>query len=59
MRGFVLLNIKDQCFPSYRNQLIDLQCKSIDLFLYDGEHWSLMGYFERILLLICMLWQFI
>ena len=34
--------INDQCFPSYRNQSIDLQCKSIDSFLYDGEHWSLM-----------------
>ena len=22
---------------------IDFQCKSIDWFLYDGKHWSLMG----------------
>ena len=35
--------ISDQCSPSYRNQLIDLQNKSIDYFLYDGEHWLLMG----------------
>ena len=33
----------DQCSPSHRNQSIDLQCKSIDWFLYDGEHWSLLG----------------
>ena len=30
-------------FPIYRNQSIDLYCKSIDWFLYDEEHWSLMG----------------
>ena len=30
-------------FPSYRNQSIDLQSKSIDWFLYDREHRSLMG----------------
>ena len=35
--------INDQCFSSYRNQLIDLLSKSIDWFQYDGEHWSLMG----------------
>ena len=34
--------INDQCSPSYRNQSIDLQFKSIDWFLYDGEHKSLM-----------------
>ena len=28
--------------PSYRNQSIDLQYKSIDWFLYDGEHSLLM-----------------
>ena len=39
----VVKPISDQCSPSYGNQLIDLQCKSIDWFLYDGEHWSLMG----------------
>ena len=37
------LLINDQCSQSYRNQSIDLHCKSIDWFLYDGEHWSLMG----------------
>ena len=31
-------------FPNYRKQSIDLLCKSIDLFLCDGEHWSLMGW---------------
>ena len=35
--------ISDQCFPSYRNQSIDLHFMSIDWFLYDGEHWSVMG----------------
>ena len=34
--------INDQCSPSYRNHSIDLQYKSIDWFLYDEEHWSLM-----------------
>ena len=24
------------------NQSTDVQCKSIDWFLYDGEHWPLM-----------------
>ena len=33
----------DQCSPSYRNQSVDLYCKSIDWFLYDEEDWSLMG----------------
>ena len=28
---------------SYRNRSIDLQCKSIDWFRYDGKHWSLTG----------------
>ena len=35
--------IKDQCSPSYRNQSISLQGKSIDWFLYYGEYWLLMG----------------
>ena len=35
--------INDQFFLSYRNQSIDLLCKLIDWFLYDGEHWSLIG----------------
>ena len=30
-------------FPSYKNQSIDLHCKSIACFLYDGEYWSVMG----------------
>ena len=30
-------------FPISRNQSINLHCKLIDWFLYDGEHWSLMG----------------
>ena len=34
---------KDQCSPPYRNHSIDLQSKSFDPFLYDEEHWSLMG----------------
>ena len=25
--------------PSYGNQSIDLQCRSLDWFIYDGEHW--------------------
>ena len=29
--------------PSYRNQSVDLDCKSIDWFLYDVEHCALMG----------------
>ena len=33
----------DQRFPTYRNQSTDLHSKSIDWFLYDGEHWSLTG----------------
>ena len=32
----------------FRNQSIDLQCKLIDWFLYDGEHWSLMNSMWRI-----------
>ena len=44
LKKFCLIEpVNDQCFPPYRNQSIDLQCKSIDWFLYDGEHWSLMG----------------
>ena len=35
--------INNQCSLSFKNQSIDLLCKSIDWFLYDGEHWSLMG----------------
>ena len=34
--------VNDQCFPSYRNKSIDFR-KLGDWFLYDGEHWSLMG----------------
>ena len=30
--------LNDRCSPSYRNQSINLHCKSIDWFLYDGEH---------------------
>ena len=33
--------INDQCSLSYRNQSVDLHCKSIDWFLYDGEQWWL------------------
>ena len=40
--GKFLWPINDQCSPSYRNQSIDLQYKSIDWFLYDGQHWLLM-----------------
>ena len=29
--------------PHYKNQTTDLLCKSIDWFLYDREHWSLIG----------------
>ena len=36
-------------FPIKYNQSIDLQCKSIDWFLYDREHWSLMGCLCRLL----------
>ena len=35
--------IKDQCSPSYKNQSIDLYCKSFDWFLYDGEHLVVNG----------------
>ena len=35
-------SINNNCFPSYRNQSIDLQSKSIDRFLYDGKYWLLM-----------------
>ena len=35
--------LNDQCSPSYRNQSNDLQSRSIEWFLCDGEHWSLMG----------------
>ena len=38
-----ILPINDQRSPSYRNQSIDLESKSIDWFLYDGKHWPLMG----------------
>ena len=40
---FRSLPINDQCSPSYRKQSIDLQCRSMDWFLYDGEQRSLMG----------------
>ena len=39
----ITLTHNDQCSPSYRNQSIDLHCKSVDWFLYDEEHWSLMN----------------
>ena len=42
IRGLNPLTTK--CSQSYRNQSTDLHCKSIHWFLYDGEHWSLMGY---------------
>ena len=29
--------INEQCFPSHRNHLIDLHCKSMNWFLFDGE----------------------
>ena len=35
--------INDQRSSLYRNRSIDLQCKSIDWFLYDEEQWSLLG----------------
>ena len=44
--AFNIQPMNDQCSPSYRTQSIDLQFKSIDWFLYDGEHWSLMGQFS-------------
>ena len=34
--------INDQCSSPYRDQSIDLHFKSIDWFLYNGKHWSLM-----------------
>ena len=37
--------INDQCSLSYRDQPIDLKCKSIDWFLYDGEHFFYHYYF--------------
>ena len=43
---YVVINCKpivNQCSPSYRNQSIDLRCKSIDWFLYDGKHWVVNG----------------
>ena len=33
-----LNSINDPCSLSYKNQSTDLQYKSIDWFLYDGEH---------------------
>ena len=36
--------INNQCSPSYKNQSIDLYCKSVDWFLYDREHGSLMEF---------------
>ena len=35
--------INYHCSLLSRKQSNDLQSKSIDLFLYEGEHWSLMG----------------
>ena len=36
--------MEGQYSPSYRNQSIDLHCRSIDWFLYDGQDWSLMDH---------------
>ena len=33
----VTLTLYRLMFPSYRNQSVDLQCKSTDWFLYDGN----------------------
>ena len=42
MKAILPLVISAQCSSSYENQPIDLQSKSTDWFLYDGEHWLLM-----------------
>ena len=34
-------HINDQCSPSYKNQSTNLQCKSVDWFLDEGQNWSL------------------
>ena len=34
--------INDWCSSVYRNRQTDLQCKSNEWFLHDGQHWSLM-----------------
>ena len=47
------------CSPSYRNQSIDLQCKSTDWFLYDKEHWSLMVQMSQFLNMSIMCAPFI
>ena len=36
--------MEGQYSSSYRNQSIDLHCRSIDWFLYDGQDWSLMDH---------------
>ena len=35
--GNIILTPKRSIFPSYRNQSVDLSCKSADWFLYDGN----------------------
>ena len=35
--------ISDQCYISYRYQLIDFQSRSNDWFLYKKHHWAEMG----------------
>ena len=34
---WILLTLKGPMFPSYRNQSVDLLCKSTEWFLYDGN----------------------
>ena len=36
-------DLNPQTTPSSTNQSIDLHCKSVSWFLYDGEHWSLIS----------------
>ena len=46
MFGSFIYPINNQCSPLNRNQSAELQCRSIGWFLYDREHWSLMGKFK-------------
>ena len=39
-------HINDQCSPSYRNQSIDLQCKSIDRKQW-CRYWVKMNLYQR------------
>ena len=44
---YILKTSQNRLFPSYRNQSVDLLCKSTDWFLYDGNNWFFyvfMGY---------------